>query len=150
MVTLKKSDGICQCPISGPNFDPDVFVSYSHGHLIEGRAPLRDRTLSLIRRLRYLLSLETEFDDLISGWTLRSIRPPSDRRVEGKGGPCGVLMIVMSNRYLKSSWCKDELEWFKQQVQDRAGASGRVFVLRAQKTDTALWPDFCATRAATR
>ena len=25
---------------------------------------------------------------------------------------CGLLIIVMSKRYPKSDWCKDELEWF--------------------------------------
>ena len=45
----------------------------------------------------------------------------------------------MSKRYLGSAWCKDELDWFRKQFQDHAG---RVFVLRAQATDVALWPDF--------
>jgi hypothetical protein len=54
----------------------------------------------------------------------------------------GVLMIVMSEHYLASSWCHDELEWFRKQIQDRAGDPGRVFVIRAQKTDPTLWPDF--------
>ena len=51
-------------------------------------------------------------------------------------------MIVMSKHYLESSWCKDEREWFRKQIEARPGDSGRVFVLRAQKTNTALWPDF--------
>jgi hypothetical protein len=59
-----------------------------------------------------------------------------------KANACGVLVIVMSKRYLASSWCHDELEWFKQQVLNRAPTGGRVFVIRAQKTDTGLWPDF--------
>jgi TIR domain len=59
-----------------------------------------------------------------------------------KASGCAVLMIVISNRYLKSSWCRAELEWFRAQVQARPGDSGRVFVLRAQKTDESLWPEF--------
>ena len=54
----------------------------------------------------------------------------------------GILMIVMSPRYLTSAWCKDELEWFKQQVLGRARDQGRVFVIRALHTDEKLWPDF--------
>ena len=54
----------------------------------------------------------------------------------------GVLMIVMSAKYLASAWCKDELEWFRQQVQDRARDQGRVFVVRALSTDEKAWPDF--------
>jgi len=48
----------------------------------------------------------------------------------------------MSNRYLASRWCRDELKWFRKQIRDRAGEPGRVFVIRAQRTDTAAWPDF--------
>jgi hypothetical protein len=62
--------------------------------------------------------------------------------LKAKASACGMLMIVMSKRYLTSSWCQDELAWFKQQVQDRFGANGRVFVIRAQDTDTSVWPDF--------
>jgi hypothetical protein len=62
--------------------------------------------------------------------------------LKAKASACGVLMIVMSKRYLKSSWCQDELSWFKQQVQDRASANGRVFVIGVQDTNTSLWPDF--------
>jgi hypothetical protein len=127
----------------GPDFDPDIFVSYSHGRLFEGRAPLRDWTRALIRRLEYLLSLDTEFDDL-KLWMDPQIDPTAflTDDLKAKASACGVLMIVMSDRYIESSWCGDELEWFKQRVHDRASATGRVFVLRAQKIDTALWPTF--------
>jgi hypothetical protein len=131
-------------PYLTPHFDPDVFVSYSHGDPIGGRAPLRDWTLALIRRLEdQLHSLETEFDDLRL-WMDPQIDPTVSltEDLRAKAGACGVLMIVMSKRYLKSSWCHDELEWFKKHVQGRAGEGGRVFVLRAQETDPALWPDF--------
>jgi hypothetical protein len=48
-----------------PPFDPDVFVSYSHCDPVGGRAPLRDWSQALIRRLKYgLHALETEFYDL--------------------------------------------------------------------------------------
>ncbi|MBV8440799.1 MAG: toll/interleukin-1 receptor domain-containing protein, partial [Hyphomicrobiales bacterium] len=127
----------------GPDFNPDIFVSYSHGRLLEGRAPLRDWTQALIRRLQYLLSLDSEFDDL-GLWMDPQIDPTAflTGDLKAKASGCGVLMIVMSGRYLESTWCRDELEWFQQQVQDRRGAGGRIFVLRAQKTDTGLWPEF--------
>jgi TIR domain len=131
-------------PYLAPHFDPDVFVSYSHGDPRDGRAPLRDWTQALIRRLNdRLRSLETEFDDLRI-WMDPDIDPtvyltPDLRE---KAGASGVLMIVMSKRYLKSSWCGDELAWFKEQIQDRSSTGGRVFVIRAQETEISLWPDF--------
>lgn len=37
---------------------------------------------------------------------------------------------------------RDERDWFEKQIEARPGDSGRVFIIRAQQTDTALWPDF--------
>ena len=127
-----------------PHFEPDVFVSYSHGDPRGGRAPLRDWTQALIRRLNDRLhALETEFDDLRI-WMDPEIDPTADltSEIRTKVSACGVLMIVMSKRYLTSSWCGDEREWFQKQFEGRAGDIGRVFVIRAQETDANLWPDF--------
>jgi TIR domain len=131
-------------PYLAPHFDPDVFVSYSHGDPQGGRAPLRDWTQALVRRLiDGLHALETEFDGLHI-WMDPEIDPTAylTDDLREKASACGVLMIVMSNRYLKSSWCGDELEWFKKQFEGRAAEGGRVFVIRAQKTDENFWPDF--------
>ena len=127
-----------------PHFDPDVFVSYSHGDPIAGEAPLRDWTRALIHRLRVgLHALKTEFDGL-DIWMDPDIDPTAflTPELKAKAGACGVLMIVMSERYLKSSWCGDELKWFREQFEGRASEGGRVFVIRAQQTEERLWPDF--------
>jgi hypothetical protein len=127
-----------------PQFDPDVFVSYSHGYPIGGSAPLRDWTRDLIRRLRdRLQALETEFDDLHL-WMDPELDPTADLKTElrDKASRCGALVIVMSKRYLKSDWCAKEREWFRGQVEARAPQAGRVFLLQAQKTDPAHWPEF--------
>jgi hypothetical protein len=131
-------------PYLAPHFDPDVFVSYSHGDPIAGDAPLRDWTRALIHRLRVgLHALKTEFDGL-DIWMDPEIDPTAylTPELKAKAGACGVLMIVMSERYLKSSWCGDELKWFREQFQGRANEGGRVFVIRAQRTEEHLWPDF--------
>jgi hypothetical protein len=128
-----------------PHFEYDVFVSYSHGvrgH--ENDAPLKEWTLELIRRLETdIRAIDTEFDDLLV-WRDEHLDPTSylSEEIRSKAENAAVLMIVMSPRYLASSWCKDELEWFRQQVQDRARDHGRVFVVRALRTDERLWPDF--------
>ncbi|HXZ16870.1 MAG TPA: toll/interleukin-1 receptor domain-containing protein [Roseiarcus sp.] len=127
-----------------PPFDPDVFVSYSHGDPIEGVGLLRDWTRDLIQRLGARLhSLETEFDDL-NLWIDVKLDPTADLTpdLKEKAGGCGVLLIVMSKRYLKSEWCEKEREWFRQQVDARALQAGRVFLVQAQKTDPKLWPEF--------
>jgi hypothetical protein len=127
-----------------PHFDPDVFVSYSHGDPQGVAAPLRDWTRNLIERLRERLhALETEFDGL-NIWMDPAIDPTAQLTddLRDKTSRCAVLMIVMSKRYLESSWCRDELKWFQSQVEARPVGSGRIFVLRAQKTDENLWPKF--------
>jgi hypothetical protein len=131
-------------PYLEPHFDPDVFVSYSHGRPSGSRAPLRDWTHALIVRLKDgLRDLRAEFDDL-DIWMDPDIDPTAQLtdELKRKAGACGLLMIVVSERYLKSRWCHDELEWFKQQIKDRTGPGGRVFVIKAQQTDSSQWPDF--------
>jgi hypothetical protein len=131
-------------PFLAPHFDPDVFVSYSHGDPLGSRAPLREWTQALIRLLRdQLRSLEPDFKQLHL-WIDEENDPTAKLTAELRKtvSTTGVLMIVMSKHYLGSSWCQDELEWFRKQIEARPGESGRVFVLRAQETDIALWPDF--------
>ena len=126
-----------------PHFDPDVFVSYSHGDPSGGKLRCGIGA-ALIEKLKAgLHALETEFDGL-EIWMDPAIDPTAllTDELEGKANACGVLMIVMSERYLKSSWCHDELKWFREQIEGRAGEDGRVFVIRAQETDESLWPEF--------
>jgi hypothetical protein len=128
-----------------PHFDYDVFVSYSHGVVSAGAdAPLKEWTLELIRRLETdIKAVDTEFDNLHI-WRDELIDPTIHLTDElrGKVSRSGVLLIVMSPRYLASSWCQDELDWFRQQVRDRSRDQGRVFVVRALPTDESRWPDF--------
>lgn len=128
-----------------PNFDYDVFVSYSHGDpLGQGNSPLKRWTLTLIDKLeRDILALDTEFDSL-QIWRDENIDRTMHLTPELRGKVCKscILMIVMSNRYLTSTWCTDELEWFREQIQGRSNEQGRVFIVRAQPTDENVWPDF--------
>ena len=127
-----------------PHFEYDAFVSYSHG-VPPGQieAPLRDWTLRLIKNLESDTKVDPDFDALHI-WRDEQIDPTLflTDELRAKVTYSGILMIVMSPRYLTSAWCKDELEWFKQQVLGRARDQGRVFVIRALHTDEKLWPDF--------
>ena len=135
-----------------PHFDPDVFVSYSHGDPHWRRcavAGLDTGAHPQAGELDFGRSKQNSTTST-SGWTPKSIRPLTDPRVEGKGRRCGVLMIVMSKRYLKSSWCRDELEWFREQSRaGRAKAAGCSSSGRRRPT-SASGPTSCATGAATR
>jgi TIR domain len=128
-----------------PYFEYDAFVSYSHGvRPGDTEAPLRDWTLELIRRLETDIRLvDTEFGNLHI-WRDEQIDPTIHLTdgLRAKVNSSGILMIVMSGPYLGSTWCRDELDWFRQQVQDRERDQGRVFVVRAMSTGETTWPDF--------
>jgi hypothetical protein len=128
-----------------PFFEYDVFVSYSHGVQSPGAdAPLKEWTLDLINKLETdIRAVDIEFDNLHI-WRDEQVDPTiqlSDE-IRGKVKGSGILLVVMSPRYLASTWCQDELEWFKQQVQDRERDQGRVFIIRALRTDENRWPEF--------
>jgi TIR domain len=128
-----------------PHFEYDVFVSYSRGDPSHtGDSPLMRWTASLIRELKAeIQSVDTEFDQL-HVWHDEKIDPTAGLTDELRRTvkSSGILMIVMSPRYLASSWCKDELDWFREQVRDRSNEQGRVFVVRAVATEEKDWPDF--------
>ena len=69
---------------------------------------------------------------------------------KGKASACGVLMIVMSERYLRSSWCRDELEWFRKQIEDRAGEAAECLSFAPSRPTRATGPTSFATSAVTR
>ncbi|MEA2759544.1 MAG: hypothetical protein QOH65_2157 [Methylobacteriaceae bacterium] len=132
-------------PYLQPHFDPDIFVSYSHGDPRgTGGSSLKAWTCALIRALEdQILSLDPEFDGL-DIWIDEKIDPTAHltEGLRAKVGASGVLIIIMSKRYLASSWCRDELDWFRSQIVERSGDLGRVFIIRAQPTDAKDWPDF--------
>jgi hypothetical protein len=130
-----------------PHCDYDVFVSYSHGDSRAGRGvdtPLKRWTVALIRELEAeIRSYDEEFDKLHI-WFDEQIDPTAHLTDElrRKVKSSGVLMIVMSPRYLSSSWCNDERSWFEEQIVARSREAGRVFVIHALPTDAARWPSF--------
>jgi hypothetical protein len=129
----------------GPQFALDVFVSYSHGDPRGvGDSPLKQWTIKLVRELEgEIRSVDTEFDGL-DVWCDELIDPTLHLTPElrAKVRTSGVLMIMMSPRYLSSTWCKDELAWFRDQIAARSGDHGRVFVVRVLPTDETAWPEF--------
>lgn len=132
-------------PFLEPHFEFDIFVSYSRGDPSrQGDSPLKRWTEMVIDDLKSdIQSVSTEFDQL-RFWMDEQIDPtaPLTSELRSKVKSSGILMIFMSPRYLTSKWCKDELGWFGDQIRERSGEQGRVFVIRATATDESTWPDF--------
>jgi hypothetical protein len=128
-----------------PHFEQDVFVSYSHGHP-GGEGTLKEWTFELLRKLKgHILDLDIdlEFSDLVIWWD-KDLDPTLQltSELKAKVRSSGILLIVMSPLYLASRWCKDELTWFSEQIQDRLQDPERVFIVRAVRTDESKWPVF--------
>ena len=113
--------------------------------------PLRDWTRALIVRLRtgFCARDRIRRPRYLDGPRDRSDRP-TDRRTRRKGRRVRRADDRHVERYLKSSWCTDELEWFDKQIRGPRGGE-RPGVCHSRPADRrGLWPDFCATSAATR
>jgi hypothetical protein len=128
-----------------PDFEFDVFVSYSHGDPRgAGDSPLKRWTHRLIQNLETeIIAVDPEFRDL-QIWHDKQIDPTAHLTDElrSKVKSAGILLIIMSRHYLLSSWCQDEREWFLGQVRDRSRDPGRIFVVRSQPTNESNWPEF--------
>jgi hypothetical protein len=124
-------------------FEHDIFVSYAHGvadrrgvrRLKDWSERLNDELESEIKNLRL------EFDDLdiFIDRDLDPTRPLTDL-LRGHVSSSGLLLVIMSERYLASAWCTDEREWFEIEVKRRGVSGGVVLVVRAQPTDHEAWP----------
>jgi hypothetical protein len=122
-----------------------TYLSAIRTEIREARdSPLRRWTVRLVRELEdEIRSVDVEFDNL-DVWCDENVDPTTHLTAElrEKVKSSGILMVVISPRYLSSSWCKDELNWFREQVLARSDTQGRVFVVRVLPTSEADWPEF--------
>jgi TIR domain len=127
-----------------PDFDFDVFMSYSHGHVPGVKNPqLRRWSQAMIDSLKANIgSLFTEFDKLTI-WDDRSLDPTAaiTNELRKTVQRSCLLLIVMSPRYLSSAWCTDEVAWFEHEFAERRKGVGRIFIVRAVSTDPNKWPN---------
>jgi len=132
-------------PYITPNFLHDIFVSYAHGRADRrGIKRLKFWTERLREELHgEIVDLLPEFEelDIFIDHQLDPTEPLTDAiRADVKGS--GLLLIVMSEHYLQSVWCKEEGDWFKTEVARRGYEGGLALVVRAQPTLHESWPDF--------
>lgn len=136
------------CFLGKHGFDFDMFFSYSHGDPRgEGDVPLKRWSKQLY------LALSQTLDVLVSPppriFFDESVRPDDglDKtahlapEIEEKVRASALLQIVMSPLYLRSGWCKSELDTFVDSLPGKAkGVRGRVFIAKAMETDDLPWP----------
>ena len=127
-------------PFLDSPFQHDVFVSYAHGP----NDKLKDWSHYLVNELEdNISSFEIEFSGLIDIFIDRDLDPTRrlTDQLEGKIKGSGLLLVIMSDHYLRSSWCNDELEWFEKELKASQKDGGLILVVRTHPTDHAAWPD---------
>ena len=119
-------------------YEHDIFVSYAHAEALNDWSKrLVDEARKLVATglgLRQAKDVDLWMDYKISGNT------PLTRQLRDKVENSGVLLVLMSEWYLESSWCRDEVGWFFDAVKQKR-ADRPVFVVRVRATDHNLWPD---------
>ena len=119
-------------------YEHDIFVSYAHAEALNDWSKrLVDEARKLVAAglgLRQAKDVDLWMDYKISG------NAPLTRQLRDKVEKSGVLLVLMSEWYLESSWCRDELGWFFDAVRQKR-ADRPVFVVRVRATDHSLWPD---------
>lgn len=110
-----------------PGFRHDVFVSYSHADDHDGW--VTEFSLKLQRLVNAELGHKSEKNIFFDR---PSVDPsaPLAKTLEDAVQNSATLVVVLSNAYVKSDWCRRERELFFQNAGGSAGAQGRVFVIR--------------------
>jgi hypothetical protein len=119
------------------DYEHDIFVSYAHSGL------LNDWSKDLVEKTRNLVAgglglREAEQVGLWWDYRISGNQPLTDQ-LRDKAEGSAVLLVLMSEWYLDSSWCRDELKWFLNTVQQKR-AGRPVFVVRVRATDHSRWP----------
>jgi hypothetical protein len=135
----------------GAPFDYDLFISYARANLPGTmRSPLREWSLALAEELRvYLLrsasfrahpqrTLKVFLDESADGI---SGLDPLTPRIRDAAASSAMLLVLMSEDFLASGWCKQELEaWSSGQKAYRIASDKRIAIVRAEPTSEQLWP----------
>jgi TIR domain len=118
-------------------YEHDIFVSYVHSDL------LNDWSRRLIDELRRLVAggLGLRAAEQVGIWWDYDLRgnQPLTRQLREKVEGAGVLLVLMSDWYLDSAWCRDERDWFVNTLRQRG--ADRVFLVRVRATDHDRWPE---------
>ncbi|MBN2528052.1 MAG: toll/interleukin-1 receptor domain-containing protein [Deltaproteobacteria bacterium] len=120
-----------------------IFVSYAH---VDNVVPEKYRqhtkgwVLDFVEELKIQLdrkpirngSYQIFTDGLMKGYDV------VESKLKEQCEEADILLLVMSEGYLNSDWCKREREWFLQYVADY---SGKVFLIELEPTERENWPD---------
>lgn len=134
-------------PNSLAEFPVDVFFSYSHGAFSgQSNSELKRWSQKLAEDLREELNF--------TGLDVSLFLDESDRQDESVDRTesldlqlrqqverAGLFLMMMSPQYLRSAWCRQELDWWQGRSGGDAFAVGnRLLIARIYPTNEAAWP----------
>ncbi|HTT14077.1 MAG TPA: toll/interleukin-1 receptor domain-containing protein [Burkholderiaceae bacterium] len=132
----------------GDPFAHDLFVSYSHGSDAGGEAFLQRWSEAFAQELERELRTDPRVRGSLRVFLDKDLRPgrgvdplePLSGQLQGDVAASGILVVLMSDDYLRSRWCTDERDWW-QSAQGPLGLStnGRIALVRIMPT-TEAWP----------
>jgi hypothetical protein len=128
----------------------DVFVSYAHGR---DDQQLKDWSWRLKKRVSDYVPYGLPHGKITApGERDRSLEIWIDDRLHGNDyltdsikeaiKDSALLLVIMSNYFLESEVCREELHYFVKACEERGqSARGRIFVAQAFPTDFNRWPE---------
>ena len=138
-------------PYVGDDFSYDLFVSYSHGSADSpGQPPsLQPWSLEFAAELHKELAFDKRFRDLemfmdqqprLGGGVDFMARLGKD--LHDAVSASAILLVLLSQDYLDSEYCKQELEWWWSRQGNLAGdEDDRIAVVQIAPTDFGSWPE---------
>ncbi len=116
-----------------PGFKHDVFVSFSWADNKE-RLPgePRSRWIDTLKEALTARLADRMRPDPVSVWLdAKDVEGnlPLDEILRGAAGHSALFLLVLSENYLQSRYCRDELEAFLRQAGGDESAKGRIFVV---------------------
>lgn len=137
------------CYLARHGYAFDMFISYAHADVEgTGDSPLKIWTQQFYRRL--LSTLQSfELDPLPRIFFDEAPRRENGLSRAGHIAPelveavakSALLQVIMSPQYLKSEWCRRELQTFVESLPGKQGsAKDRIIIAKALNTDASAWP----------
>lgn len=131
-----------------PDFKFDLFISYAHGDFDQAGDSLL-KTWSQIFAAEFAKELRLSFEGKPLVVFLDEDKRPAfgidptrhlTEQLRQKIQGSGLLVVLMSPFYLKSDWCKREVNWFVAEAKRRLRGDGLLFVVRIWPTKAEDWP----------
>jgi hypothetical protein len=123
-----------------PGFAHDVFVSYAHrDNRTFGRA--EGWVVTFDTNLREALShkLKRGQPDIWRDQRLSSSDPFS-ATIRAAVTQAATLLVILSDNYLESAWCQEELALFLDATKSTGGHTGRLFLVCLDAVEYTRWP----------